>query len=649
MTQEIENTLQFFCNEDWEIRKRSAEKLISMGNDAVPVLISSLSSNKNEDIRYWLIRVLGEINDPRGIQAILKVLKSNSKDFRAYAARALKNTNNRKITECLIQCLGDDAWRVAEAAAESLETIGEPAVQLLVEKLKNSSDNVAYWIIRILCRVNLDILIKFIKFDNKNIHLLITEALADSSDPRSILILLEFLSNKYWDVRQNAVESLVKQGEKVIIPMIKYLRNKEADIYYWAEKVFDSISILHMNPLFRLLEAGDRDIRIMTAKIMGKTRNPISIKPLLKSLDDECWFVAKSAANALIEIGRECQPNIIDLLKNDETNDNVKHWAAVILSRLGPEALSILIENLRAEDKLVRKLSAAALGEVKAPDALEPLIQTLKDSSWPVRNVAAASIIQYGGTVTNTVAKYLMDRDENVKLWTRRIIGEIGREYENEFIESLKGAKDPETRSCSAVALGVLRSQKGLTELLEVMFNDNDDWVRRYAASAVADIGDLDSLGKVLDLLQDPNPEVKMWVTEILPRFGPSSIEILKAKMKESERTEEKILLSVSLAEMGVTEMYPQLVKLMKADDMVRAQRSVRAAVNCGIDIIPVLIESLRDENENLRNNAVKALSIFGNKAVPFLKEAAEKKGENKNQNFWISKALREIEKPKIK
>lgn len=648
MSQEIEETIQFLCHDNWEIRKRSAEKLASLGSQVVPLLISSLSSNKNEDIRYWLIRVLGEINDPRGIQAILKVLKSNSKDFRAYAASALKNSGNRKILECLIQCLEDDAWRVAEAAAASLEAIGEPAVPLLVEKLKNCSDNVAYWIIRILCQVNLDILIKFIKFDNKNIHLLITEALADSPDPRSIVILLEFLSNKYWDVRQNAVESLVKQGEKVIIPMIKYLKNKEADIYYWAEKVFDSISILHMNPLFRLLEAGDRDIRSMTAKIIGKTRNPISIKPLLKALDDECWFVAKSAANALIEIGRECQPFIIDLLKDDQTNDNVRHWSAVILSRLGNEALSILIENLRDQDKLVRKLSAAALGEVKAPEALEPLIQTLKDTSWPVRNVAAASIIQYGGTVTSTVAKYLMDRDDNVKLWTRRIIGEIGREYETEFIESLKGAKESETRSCAAVALGVLRSEKALPILEGVMFNDSDDWVRRYAASAVAEIGNPESLGKVLELLQDQNPEVKMWVTEILPRFGDQAMEILKKRVAETDRTEEKILLSVTLAEMGVKEMYPHLVKLMKADDLVRSQRAVRAAVNCGIDIIPVLIDSFREENENLRNNLIKSLYIFGTKALPFLTEASSR-SDNKNQSYWISKAIREIEKVKGK
>lgn len=640
----LNELIDSLATENWEARKRSAEQLVRMGPDMVPRLITALSSNKNEDIRYWIIRVLGDINDPRGIQAILKVLGAKSRDFRAYAASALKNSSNQKIIECLIGCLEDEHWRVAEAAAASLENIGAPATAPLVEKLKKCSDNVAYWIVRILSRSTLDTLVKFIRFDNKNIQLLITEALADSQDPRSTAILLEFLGGKYWDVRQNAVEALVKQGERVVIPLIAYLKNKEAEVYYWAEKVIESINIVHMNPILKLLDSEDRDIRILAARIIGKTGNPLAIKPLVNALNDRCWFVAKSAANALIEAGKDCMDEILAILRDENAADNVRYWAATILSRMGDDAISILIENLRTGDKGLRKLSAQALGVVKPPQALEPLIQALNDISWPVRNVAASSVIQYGGTITRTISKYLMDRNENIRLWTRRIIGEIGKEYTDEFRETLKGAKDSESRSCAAVALGVLNASQALPDLLNTMFNDNDTWVRRYAASAVGDIGEMSTLPRVMELLQDPNPEIKVWASEVLAKFGPQGVEVFKEYVAETDRTEEKLLLSMTLAEMGDKTFFPQLVKVMKADDIIRSQRAIRAAVNCGTEMIPVLIESLKEENQNLRNNVVKALTTFGPKALPLLQEAQEKV-KDKNQLFWIDKALREIAK----
>lgn len=640
----IGELIESLASDNWEARKRTAEQLMRVGPAIVPRLITALSSNKNEDIRYWIIRVLGEINDPMGIQAIFKVLGAKSRDFRAYAASALKNSTNPRIIDCLISCLDDEDWRVAEAAAASLENIGAPATAMLVEKIKRCSDNVAYWIIRILCRVNLDFLVKFIKIDNKNIHLLITEALADSQDPRSTLILLEFLSGKYWDVRQNAVEALVKQGERVVIPLITYLKNKEAEVYYWAEKVIDSINIVHMNPILKLLENEDRDIRILAARIIGKTGNNLALKPLVNALDDKCWFVAKSAANALIEMGKDCMDEILGILRNENAADNVRYWAATILSRMGEEAVTILIENLRTGDRDLRKLSAQALGVVKPPGALEPLIQSLNDPSWPIRNVAAAAVIQYGGTITRTLSKYLMDRNENIRLWTRRIISEIGKEYTDEFRETLKGAIDSESRSCAAVALGVLNATQALPDLLNTMFNDNDTWVRRYAASAVGDIGDMTTLPKVMELLQDPSPEIKVWASETLTKFGPQGAEVFKKHIAESDKIEEKLLLSMTLAEMGDKSFFPQLVKVMKADDIIRSQRAIRAAVNCGSDMIPVLIDSLKEENQNLRNNIVKALVSFGPGAMAALQES-QGKITDKNHLFWIDKALKDIAK----
>jgi HEAT repeat protein len=602
-----------------------------------------LSTNKNKDIRYWIIRIIGDINDPRGIKAILKVLTSKSPEFRAYAASALKNVTNPKIIQCLIKCLEDDSWNVAESAANSLQNIGPPAINQLVEKLKDCSDNVAYWIVKILCNVNLDILVKFIKFDNKNIHLLITEALADSNNPRSTKLLLEFMSNKYWDVRENAVESLIKQGEKVIIPMLFYLKNKEADVYFWAEKVFDGIAILHMTPLIKMLQSPDREIRISVAKIIGKTKSPLVVQPLINALSDDCWFVAKSAANALSNMGDQCFDNLLNIFKNLDTPENVKYWISIILARIEDNGKDVLIENLRDPDKTIRKLSAQALGLVRPIEALDPLIQTLNDNSWPVRNAAAQSIIQYGASITESISKYLMDRNDNVKVWSRRIIKEIGSEYVDTFIERVKGGKSTEIRTCAAVALGVLKVKKAADILCDIMFNDNDIWVRKYAASALADLKMPENLEKLISLLSDPNPEIRVWISEILSSSENFSINEIKKYHSMSEKTEEKILLSIALAEMGVKEMYSEVIKLMKASDLIRSQRAVRAAVKCNIEIIDSMVEFLDDINPELQKNIPKALRGIGKKCLPILKNYLKKCSQKKAQ--IIEKIIYDIEK----
>lgn len=639
----VENCIDMLSNPDWELRKKSAETLVAMGASITPYLVKILSSNKNRDIRYWLIRIIGDINDPQGIKAILQVLTSKSPEFRAYAASALKNVENPKIIQCLIKCLEDDSWKVAESAAFSLQNIGSIAVNQLVEKLKNCSDNVAYWIVRILCVVNLDILVKFIKYDNKNIHLLITEALADSNNPRAIKLLLEFISNKYWDVRQNAVESLIKQGEKVIIPMILYLKNREADVYFWAEKVFDGISILHMTPLIKLLESPDREVRISVAKIIGKTQNTLAVQPLINALSDDCWFVAKSAANALINMGNDCFDDLLKIFKNPKTPENVKYWISIIMAKVESKGRDVLIENLRDDDVIIRKLSAQALGLVRPIEALDPLIQTLNDNSWPVRNAAAQSIIQYGGSITESISKYLMDRNDNVRIWSRRIMKEIGSEYIDTFIEKVKGGTNTEVRTSAAVALGVLKVVKANDILCNIMQIDNDIWVRKYAASAVADLNIPENIEKLINLLSDPNPEMRVWISEILSTCQNYTVEQIQSFHKKSEKTEEKILLSVTLAELGVKEMYPEIIKLMKANDLIRSQRAIRAAVNCEIDIVYTLIDSIYDVNPELQKNIPKAIRGIGKKCLPILNSKLKTLSSDKAK--IIEKLIYEIEK----
>jgi len=628
---------------EWEARKKTADILVRLGDKAVPHLMSALK-HENEHVVYWSIRTLGAINTPKSINPLLKLLKSKKANIRAYSAQALFRNKSENVIKALIEALDDPDWTVASNAALSLEKIGKTAKTYLIEKLKEASDNVSYWIIKILSRIDLETLKKFVQYKNKDVRLLITEALADIPTPEVINLLLHFLEDEFWTVRQNAVESLIKIGDKVIEPLLIFMKDKEADVYYWAEKVLTGLDIRMITPLIELLKKGERDIRINVARLLGKTGDERTIEPLIEALNDKCWFVAKAAANALVEIGNKVVKPVTQLLKNEDTQENVRYWAATILSRLGPEALELLIQSLKENTKQIRMLAAKALGEVKADEAIEPLVEALKDREWPVRNAAANALAAYGSRITPFIIKHVMDRNENIRMWVRRIISEVGHENVEQLLDQLQNSKDPEQRSWAACALGVIGDSRATAPLINALLNDPNDWVKKYAASALGELNDAASIEPLIKSLYDPNPEVAAYASSALGKLGEIVIEPLLAEL-EKDKEEIEFFIITALAEAGYEPAFEPLIDLFSDEQPYKHQRSLEAAKNCGEKIVPALIAGLKHKNWNVRNNSCKVLVNIGMPAVSAIKEALISDEKNQDLQYWGKKALREIER----
>jgi len=97
-------------------------------------------------------------------------------------------------------------------------------------------------------------------------------------------------------------------------------------------------------------------------------------------------FVKKTAAKALVKIGRPAVEPLIAALKNRRSE--IRCEAAWELGEIkDPRAVEPLIALLKDGDSIVRRYTAPALGKIKDPRAVEALIAELKDENALIQEV----------------------------------------------------------------------------------------------------------------------------------------------------------------------------------------------------------------------------------------------------------------------
>ena len=647
----IEDLLEKFNHEVWEERKKTSDIISKLGSPVVPHLINSLKTD-SDNMRYWSIRTLGEISTPDALKAILLILDSKDYKYRTYAVQALKNCKNEIIINKLADCLDDPSWEVANNSAQTLECIGAVAIPILIRRLKKSSDNVSFWIIKIISKVKLEILVQFLKYKNRSIRLFITEALGDLNSMTAIKLLLRFLDDQYWDVKQNAVDSLVKIGDKVIEPLLHYIKGKDSETYLWAEKIFDNIEIRMITPLINLLKSGDRDIKVNVAKLLGNTNDNRVIGPLIEALSDKSWFVAKASANALVRLGNspdtkhELADLITKIIKDPTAQSNLRYWAVFVLTHIGDDAVKLLLEGIEHEEKEIRQTIVKAMGEARIDAAVETLVKCLNDQSWPVRDCAAKALVNYGSRIAITLSKYLLEQNEALTSWVKNIIGQVGYESVEDFRSILMNSTVNEERMSSAMALGIIGGKVAIDTLVYVVLNDRDDWVRRAAAMGLSEITDVEAIPALLQLLDDKSEEIISFSVEALSKIGGDAVkDKLVAELENNPNPEKEFYIYTALAQLGVEDAFlPVVDGLDKENENVMVRTVMKAIERIGKPIVPFLVEQLTRKEWHVRNRVQISLTKMGHDILDDLKEIRDA-NDDKDVKFWLNKIIREIEK----
>lgn len=357
--------IEALSDEDRDVRRRVREALDRIGPADVTALIDALK-DKDKRVRWKAAEALGRIGPEAksAIPSLIQALKDEDRTVRNYAAMALGRIGPEAVSAvpALIELFRhEDEWHVRSTARVSLSEIGQPAIPVLIDALKDKDKRVRSDSAHALGRIGqiaVPALIEALKEEDAEFRKLAAFALSwmGAEAKKAVPVLIELLGNKDEKVRWHAIRSLGGIG-----PVAKGV-----------------------------------------------------VSALMKALRDENSEVRAIAASALGEIGPEAKaavPALIDALRDPA--DSVRRSSAEALGLIGPDAkaaVPALIVALRGGSSIVENSAAEALGRIgiDAKAAVSALVSALSDSIKYTRESAAEALAK--------IAAELQDASETVMI-----------------------------------------------------------------------------------------------------------------------------------------------------------------------------------------------------------------------------------------
>lgn len=127
---------------DYYVQMNAIEKLVKIGEPAVPYLIYALN-NGDPELRMRSAEALGRIGDRRAIAPLKAHLSDDDITVRIYAITSLGQLHAENALKSLLSLLADENWEIRSACAEALGLIGNAkAIQPLIILLEDEQPKV---------------------------------------------------------------------------------------------------------------------------------------------------------------------------------------------------------------------------------------------------------------------------------------------------------------------------------------------------------------------------------------------------------------------------------------------------------------------------------------------------------------------------
>ena len=268
--------------EFYTVRARAAIALGRIGErETIPALLDTLKDPES-DVRIAGCLGLGFFKDPSTFDEIANLLLDDPKiEVRQAAAAALGNTRHLKAIPYLMVALRDPFWwyeREAQAGDlfTAIEKMGAPAVEPLVEALKDSEGAVRKYAALVLGRIG---------------------------DPRAIEPLGMALYDLHHDVGKASAEALAQFGVPSFEILVEALDHPEMWIRIHSVDVLQKVKEPRVGlVLLEMWKDPEREVRKHVIEAMGALKDPRTL-PLLQEImnnraDREFHALAKEALAA---------------------------------------------------------------------------------------------------------------------------------------------------------------------------------------------------------------------------------------------------------------------------------------------------------------------------------------------------------------
>jgi HEAT repeat protein len=273
------------------------------------------------------------------------------------------------------------------------------------------------------------------------------------------------------------------------------------------------------------------------------------------------------------------------LLNAAQSNDDIIARANAIeaLVDVAPtDSLPIFRAAVAGESPLVRYAGCVALGETRDTASLKALRRLIEDPNPRIRMAAAFAACRCG--------------DENA--------GSV-------LVEMLNDHPDEKVRADAAYLIGEIGEPKALKRLKLAASRENSGFVIVHIESAMAELGDRESIEKLLQYALKSDAVTIVLALQALAELGdPSARETLEYRLhNEADYLQSRLIAARGLGKLGVDDGYQLATKALR--------------------------RSAKDDNETMqiRVNAALALGAIGQtRALPLLERLAERENDRRTQ-----------------
>jgi HEAT repeat protein len=442
---------------------------------------------------------------------LAKQLASPDEATRLQAAQALVAENAIETEPALVGALGDESWRVRQAAVSGLAQKAEPeTIASLLQLLREEHHNLSILnsALQVLTLSDVDVvspLAEFLRDPDVDLRVQAALALGEQRDPRAVPSLLDALNDVDTNVRYHAIEALGKIRATEAVDAL--LDVAESGDFFLAFPAIDA-----------LIHIGDRRAAPRLASLLG---------------DD---LLCEPAADALGQLGDEevvtplaellNQPDAPSLAisqslaalyhRYEDSYQEGSYIADLSRGMIAATGIQNLLDALDIANTDQLRPLALVLGWLESPAVEQALTRLIGHPA--ARKEVIEALVRYGSRVTDLLIEQLNSEDLHTRQAAVIALGRIGdRHAVPALVRVLNTEKELMIETAGALAkIGDARAFEALLGLI----GHPEASVRQAAISAINSLGHPEMAGRAVALLSDSDPRVRESAVKIAGYFG---------------------------------------------------------------------------------------------------------------------------------
>ncbi|MCU0575426.1 MAG: HEAT repeat domain-containing protein [Desulfobacterota bacterium] len=468
----VEKVALLVAETDPGLRNAAIDILRRIGDDGIDVM-HRLAMDANDDIRLFVLDILGTLGNPESVDVLIGGLKDRNPNVRNAAVVSLGLLGDPRAFEHLMPLIDDEEW-IRFSAIEAMSHLPHGGLpEFLLGQLEK-------W----------------------------------GHDELTVAVLLETMGKiRSKKVVTPLIEMLEYSGPYIEIEIVKALIKTISPGEIGDLQGKDSLTIKSAIEM-HLAEAEDDllgDMLLILSRI-GDRSSVQAIIEFARGIDPDTQAdTFASLAEAL------CGINDVDaMVELLDEEDNLKILAVQVLARIGSreEALR-MCERVFSEQVYARRAMIDALAAIGGPDLHDTFLRLLKDRDGHVMASALRALGRYGDPEDITeIEPFLGHEYPDVREAALVSIVQIGTEKAEEVLAGMCGDTDPGRRITGLNGLVRMGSDR-LGEVAGSLVGDAGWEVRAAALRAVRDRDIAITPEKLKVLIADEHEQIRNTAIDI--------------------------------------------------------------------------------------------------------------------------------------